>query len=136
MLEHFIASVPVEHLASAEEHRELNFVALFKKFASVIEFNLKVACISFGSEPYLLQRCIVVLAFLMSFTNFAFLLILPLAVIHYPTYRWVTGRGYFHKVKADLACPVEGFIFWYDTHLIICLVNEPNCFGPNSSIYL
>ena len=119
MLEHFIASVPVQHLASAEEHSELNFVALFKKFASVIEFNLKVARICFRSEPYLLQRSIVVLAFLMSFANLSFLLILPLAVIHYPTYRRVTGRGYFHKVKADLASSVEGFIFWYDAHLVI-----------------
>jgi hypothetical protein len=78
----------------------------------------------------------VVLAFLMRLANLAFLLILPLAVIHYPTYGRVTGRGYFHKVKSDLACPVKGFIFWYDPHLIICLVNEPDCLGPNSSIYL
>ena len=126
----------MQHLSSAEEHCELKFVALFKKFASVFEFNLKVACIGFGSKPYLFEGNIVVLAFLVSLANLSFLLILPLAVIHYAAYRRITGRGYFHKVKSDLACPVEGFIFWYDTYLIICLVNEPHCFGPNSSIYL
>ena len=77
-----------------------------------------------------------VLAFLMSLANLSFLLILPLAVIHYPTYGRVTGRGNFHKVESDLSRPVEGFVFWYDAHLIICLVNETNCLGPNSSIYL
>ena len=126
----------MQHLAPAEEHCELKFVALFKKFASVFELNLQVARIGFRSEPYFLQGNIVVLAFLMSLANLSLLLILPLAVIHYPTYGRVTGRGHFHKVEPDVACPVEGFIFWYDAHLIICLVNEPDCLGPNSSIYL
>ena len=126
----------MQHLSSAEEHCELKFVALFEKFASVFEFNLEVARICFGSEPYLLEGNIVVLAFLMSLANLSFLLILPLAVIHYATYGRVTGRSHFHKVKTDLACPVEGFIFWYDAYLIICLVNEPDRLGTNSSIYL
>jgi hypothetical protein len=73
-------------------------VALLDKFTGVIELNIEVVFFGLGSESDLLEGCSMVLVFFMGLANPAFLLILPLSIIHYPTNRGVAGGRYFDKV--------------------------------------
>ena len=98
LVKHSITLVLVQHLTSAEEYRELYFVAFFQKFTGVIELDSQVVFVGSRPESDFLQRCSVVLTFFTSLASLALLLIQPLAIIHYPAHRWVARWCDFHKV--------------------------------------
>jgi len=89
----------VEQLTSAEEHRELHFVAFLQKLAGVIDLGSQVVFVGFGPEPDFLQRSHVADALFVRVAYLAFLLIQPFAVIHYPADRRAAFGGDLHKVQ-------------------------------------
>jgi len=90
----------VQQLTSAEEHRELHFVAFLQKFPGVIDLDSQVVFVGFGPEPDFLQRPSVVGALFVRVAYLALLLIQPFAVIHNPADRRVAFGGNLHKVQA------------------------------------
>ncbi len=50
MLENLVAVVSMEHLASAEEHCELDFMAFFQEFSPMFELDFQIAFVGFRSE--------------------------------------------------------------------------------------
>jgi len=118
-IEHRISLVFVQHLPSAEEYCELHLVAFFKEFTGVSEFDVEVVFVGFRSQSDFLQRCGMVMMFFMRLANLSFLLVKPLAVVHYPTDRWVARWCDFHKVQTGFTCPAHCLAYIYDSRLIV-----------------
>ncbi len=76
-----------------------------------------------------------VVMFFVRLANLSFLLVKPLAVIHYPTDRWVARRRDFYKVQTCFTCPVHCLAYVYDSRLIVGLVYQPNCIDSDGCVY-
>ena len=109
----------VEHLASSEEDCELYLVAFFKEFAGVIELDIEVVPFSFRAQPYLLKGHSVMVVFSVCGTQLSFLLIEPLAIIHYSANRRAAGGRDFDKVQSDIASFGNCLESGYESYLIV-----------------
>ncbi len=76
-----MASLDMSHFPAAEEHCELDLVALLDKFCGMVNLNVAVMVVNFRTQPYLLESSIVLL--FVGLLVLTLLLINPLAVIHY-----------------------------------------------------
>jgi len=119
MLEYCVALVSVQHLSTAEEHCKLHLVAFSQKFAGVIELDIQVVLVGFGPEPDFLQCSGVLMGLFTTIATLAFLLIQPLAVIHYPADRRLAVGSDLDKIQAGLPGLGCCVIFVYDTYLIV-----------------
>jgi hypothetical protein len=136
VFENFIAMVSMKHLASAEEHRELDFMTFFQEFSPVFELDFQIAFVGFWSEPNFLEGSGMTGVFLVGFASLSLLLIEPLAVIHDPTNRRIARWGHFHEIQFNLTCPGHRLMRFDDSYLIILMIDQADYSGLNPSIYL
>lgn len=135
MVQHFVASVLMQHLSSAEKHCELYLVTFFQKFAGMSQLDIEVVRICFGSEPDFLECGSMVLAFLSARPDFSFLLVEPLAIVHYAANRGDALGSDLDEVQVSLACFTHSHISFNYPHLIVRFVNQPNRLGLDGRIY-
>jgi hypothetical protein len=108
----------VQHLAASKEYCELYLVAFLQELACVIQLDIEIMLLGFGSEPDFLESHRVVVVFLVGLPKPAFLLIQPFAIIHYPADRRVTVRSDLDKIQPGFARLTDCFVPGHDSHLI------------------
>jgi len=90
-----------------------------KELTGMIDLNVKVVFFRLRTQPDLLERCRVAHILLVCLAKLALLLILPLAVVHYPADRRIARRSHLHEIQTGLAGPVQGQITLYNAKLTI-----------------
>ena len=73
---------------------------------------------------------------LVCFTQLAFLLVLPLAIVHDATDRRIACGSNLDKIQTRLACPGESITRLNNTDLIVFFINESDGLNSNSPINL
>jgi len=135
LLKYFKSSVLVQHLASTEKHGELYLVPLSKKLTGMVELYGQIMLVGFRLESYFLQLRGVLMAFFTPFTKLSFLLIEPLAIVHYSADGRIAHRCNFHKIQTCIDSFLQCLVFVYDPNLIVRFVDKPNFLGLNPSVY-
>lgn len=127
------AEFEMDHFSSSEPYGYLGLVPLFEKLAHMLELELIV--VLFGLRPkFHLLDDYCMLMFLGLFRTLT-LLILVLAVIHYPADRRVGLGSNFYEVELLLSCQPETFLGGYDSNLFSVNTDEANRSGADSFIY-
>ena len=116
--------VLVRHLAAAEEHGELDLVALGEEFLGAVGLDGQVVRIDLGAQTDFFK--LAVLAVAAGFLLFLFLLVLPLAIVHDPADGGLGLRRDLHQVQAGFARAALGFVEVDDADLFVVVVNQEN----------
>jgi len=75
------------------------------------------------------------MVFLVGGSKPSFLLIEPLAIIHYAADGRVAGRRDLHKVQTSLASSANCLESWQDTYLIVGFIYQADSFGSDPFVY-
>ena len=120
------------HLASAEENRCLNLVALTQKAQNVILLGLVIVVVHIDAELDLFygDRLLVLLGFAL----FLFLLVEILPVIHDAAYGRLRGGRNLNQVQTLFAGFPDRFVRRHNPEHIAVIVNHANFAGPNAVV--
>jgi hypothetical protein len=116
--------VLVQHLAPSEKHCKLDLMAFFNELTGMFLLDLKIVRVCLRSQPYFLQCCRMLGMLLVCFTQLAFLLVLPLAIVHDATDRRIACRSNLDKIQSRLARPGESITRLNNSDLIVCFIDE------------
>ena len=73
---------------------------------------------------------------LMGLAELPLLLVLPLAVVHYPANRRITGRSDFHQIQPSFAGHTHRSKTLYNANLVILVIYQAYCFSLYASVHL
>lgn len=118
--EDLVGIAPHEPLASAEEHRELDLVALFEEAHCSLHFDHAVVVVGLGPQPDLLERNNVPVR---SVFRLFLLEILVSAVIHDPANGRLFGRRDLDEIETGLPRDRQRFARGDDPELLLILIN-------------
>jgi hypothetical protein len=132
LIEKRLAQIRVGHLATAEEHSQLDLVSGVEELRGLTTFRLEVMVVDLGPDADLFQFDDVLMA--AGLALFAALLVPELAVVHEPADgRHRVGR-HLNQVEAPLAGHLERVKCWNDADLLAVLIDQPDLANPDALV--
>ena len=131
-LQNLASQAGARHLASAEEDRRLDLVALIQKTQHVVLLGLVVVIVHVDAELHFLDRDRL-LVFL-GLALFFLLLVQVFPVIHDAANRRLRRGGNLYQVKVTFTGHLERFERWQDADLLAFIVNHANFARANTLI--
>ncbi len=89
----------------------------------MMDLDIPIMIIYFWTNPDFFQDNSVLLFEIE--LGFPLLLIQMFAVIHNPAYRRSGGWRHFYQIQLGIVCPLKGFFYINNTHLLVIFVNQP-----------
>lgn len=111
-------------LPATKDHRYLDLMACFEKLQRVSKFELEVMLVDSRAHPDALDLGHPLLLLGLALT--LPLLILILAVVHYPADRRIGGRSNLDEIQALTLRVIKGFPERHNTHLGAVLIYQPH----------
>ena len=131
-LQNLASQAGARHLASAEEDRGLDLIALVQKTQHVVLLGLVVVIVHVDAELHFFDRDRLLV--LLRLALFFLLLVQEFPIIHDAANRRLRCRGNFYQIEVAFAGHLERFERWQDPDLFAFVVNHANFAGANTLI--
>ncbi len=126
-LHHLLAFLDVGHLATTEQHADLDFVFVLEEFLGLTNLGTNVLFASLGAKTNFFR-----LGVRLPGVLFLVLVVLVFAVIHDSANRRTLVRGNFDEIQSGVASTLKGVVGGDDPQLLAFLADYPN--GRNADV--